>query len=321
MLSYGKHFIDDLGCTHSIDNLVLEYIVFSFNQHSVISSLASVFSRCIDGWNESEFTKTDMTPCSKFSWFRASLWGGGFYLQYGQYRDYDQLDRTWSEYPLLRIKFNPNKHLNTSLCSELFNWVRLNCDNGALVKFDYAIDVPCCSTNLVVSSRKEPGLFKGTRYFGQRNKHGRLKIYDKREESELPSDMTRVEWTFCFGKPIVFDDVLFLTSGPLPIPDFTALSPRTAALVRLVLMIRSLNGDPCEALAQLDPRTRKKIEPFTIGTGVRLVQGFDSLAFLLDYYCSTFNVSFSSTGVNPLRFGSVTSLTSSDDIESEDMSF
>lgn len=323
MLSYGKKVTDSLGCVHSIDNLVVEFIVKNFNSDSVLDGLASeVFSPTIPGWELSTYSKKDQPACSAYSWFKSSIWGGGFYIQYGQYKDFDKITREWSEYPLMRVKFNPNKYWSSPVLSRLISWIDRECDSGVIVKFDYAVDVPARLRDIEVRSRKEPGLYKGTRYYGQRNKHGRLKIYDKKTESSLPDDFTRVEWTFCYGKSIVFDDVFWITNGPAPLPDAKELGVRSYNTARLLLAIRSLGGDVSEYLSLYDRRTIKKLEPYTIGTGVQLLDsGFEHLSNLLFFYCSELSVSFQADGVKPISIGTDFKRLSTDDLESDSLPF
>lgn len=322
MVPYGQNLKDPLGCTHSIDNLVGEYAVKNWNTLSVLDSLAKIFSDALPGWNKSECCKENLPACSKYSWFKSAIWGGGFHIRYGHYRNFDKATREWDEFPLLRIEFNPNKYWNSPVLKLLLAFLDENCDNGCLVKFDYAIDVPARSCDIVVHSRKEPGLYKGTRYYGQRNKHGRLKIYDKKAEAELPDDTTRVEWTFCFGKPIVFDNVLMLTSGPSPLPDVNELGSQLHSIAQLCLTIRSLGGDVSSSLDCFDRRTRKKLEPYTIGSGVQLI-GADivQLSALLLAYCNALSLSFHADGVNPISIGSTMVRASSDDLESDELPF
>ncbi len=323
MLSYGKNIIDPLGCTHSIDNLVVEFIVKSFNANSVIDSLASlVFEPTIPGWEKGKFSKTDLLPSSSYSWFKTSIWGGGIYIQYGLYRDFDKITREWSEYPLMRVKFNPNKCWSSPVLARLRAWIVRECDSGIIVKFDYAVDVPARLRDIEVHSRKEPGLYKGTRYYGQRNKHGRLKIYDKKAESDLSDDTSRVEWTFCYGKPIVFDEVYWLTNGPEPLPDVSELGSQAYALARMLLAIRSLGGDVHECLSWLDRRTIKKLEPYTIGTGVQLLNScLAQLTGLLKFYCDELSVSFKADGVNGISIGQEFARVSMDDLEADVLPF
>lgn len=322
MLSYSKNIIDPKSCTHSIDNLVVEYVVKSFRTETVLDELSKIFADTIPGWEREKNCKENLPACTKYQFFRSAIWGGGYSIQYGHYQDFDKLTREWSEYPLLRVKFNPNKWMNSPVFARLIAWLDAWCDNGVIVKFDYAVDVPCRIRDIEVHSRKEAGLYKGTRYYGQRNKHGRLKIYDKKAESELEQDTARVEWTFCFGKSIVFDDVVWMTNGPAPLPDVTELGSQSYALARMILTIRSLGGDPREALSLLNYRTQKKLEPYTIGTGVQLFDcGVKYLTELLYYYCSTLSVSFSADGVNAISIGNNFRRLSADDLESDELPF
>ena len=236
--------------------------------------------------------------------------------------DFDKVSREWTEYPLMRIKFNPNKHWTSPVLARLSDWVARECEDGVIVKFDYAVDVPVPMKDLQVHSRKEPGLYKGTRYYGQRNKHGRLKIYDKKTESKLPDDTTRVEWTFCYGKPIAFDDVVWLTHGPAPLPDVSVLGPQAMTLARLLLDIRALGGDVRQSLRHLDSRTAKKLEPYTIGTGVQLLSScFSQLSALLVFYCDALSVSFKADGVNEISIGHTFTRVSMDDLEADELPF
>lgn len=322
MLLYSKYIVDPKSCTHSIDNLVVEYVVKSFRTETVLDELSKIFADTIPGWERDKNCKERLPACTKYQFFRSAIWGGGYSIQYGHYQDFDKLTREWTEYPLLRVKFNPNKWMNSPVFARLIAWLDAWCDNGVIVKFDYAVDVPARLSDIQVYSRKEPGLYKGTRYYGQRNKHGRLKIYDKEEESNLDVVTSRVEWTFCLNKPIVFDDVMWITNGPAPLPDVTELGSQSYSLARMILTIRSLGGDPREALSLLDYRTQKKLEPYTIGTGVQLFDcGVEYLTELLYYYCLTLSVSFSADGVNAISIGNNFRRLSADDLESDELPF
>ena len=325
MVSYAKKIQDKVGCVHSIDNLVVEYMVKSFSGSLVIDSLAAeVFAPVLPGWEKKKCSKVDMPPSSAYSWFRSAIWGGGFHVQFGQYKDFDRVTREWSEYPLMRVKFNPNKHWDSPVRKRLEDWLDRMCDSGVIVKFDYAVDIPARLRDVVVRSRKEPGLHKGTRYYGQRNKHGRLKVYDKGEEGELDEgeELTRCEWTFTYGKPIAFDDVRWLTCGPEPLPDVSVLGSQLYAYAKLVLMVGSLGGDVHEALGHLDGRTQKKLEPYTIGSGVQLLDSCqEKLRDLLGWYCDALSVAFRSGGVNEISVGGQWIRLSEDDLEHDEMPF
>lgn len=307
MISYAQKIFDSDLCSHSIDNLVIEYYVDSFSADRVMDSLAGIFSSCVPDWDREKCTRDDLPACSKYQYFKHTIWGGGFHISYGHYKGFDKVDRTWDVLPVIRFKFNPNKWMRGSLFDALHAWIRERCDNGVLLKYDYAIDVPCRLCDLAVDSRKEPGLYKGTRYYGQRNQHGRLKIYDKKTESaaDVPDDMTRVEWTFCSGREIAFDTIVWLTDGPAPLPAVSDLAPQTYAVARVLLDLKAAGGSVESALQYFDRRTRKKLEPYTVGTGARLMEnGADQLHELLRQYCDLFSLSYTAPGVNGITIGS-----------------
>lgn len=312
MVRYENKNTDELGCTHSIDNLVIDFLVTSFSADTVLSELGTIFRDVDPSWSADTCTKTDLPACSKYQFFKATIWCRGFHCSYGQYQDFDPVDRTWNCVPILRVKFNPNKYMRSPVFAPLFAWIREWCCDGQIVKFDYAVDIPCRLEDLVVHSRKEPGLYKGTRYYGQRHQHGRVKIYDKATESafrdgdetEPAEPLTRMEITFCSGKPLAFDSVLWLTRGPEPLPDVSELGSQAYAIVRLLRDLKACGGDVLTALGYLDRRTQKKIEPYTIGSGVQLFSCGDRwVVELLKVYCSELMITYRSGGVNPVRIG------------------
>ena len=310
-LSYCKVVTDDKGCTHSVDNLVMDYIPFMQKTDTLFTSLANhVFSK-IDGWCLEDNSKRDLVACSKYNWFRNSIWGAGIHMSYGQYRSRDKVTGEWDEYPLLRVKVNPNKYWSTATMTALHEWLSLNCADGILVKYDYAVDIPVPLRDVMVNSRKEYGEFKGTRYYGQRNKHGRMKVYDKSEESQLDKPLTRCEWTFAHGKSAICDETYWFTHGPLPLPDIGELSARTLTLAKLVAEIRRLGGmaEAEKALDLLDNRTRKKIEPYTIGTGIQLLECRSALVELLTHYCDELSISYTDGAVNGITIGNAPAFT------------
>lgn len=307
---YCYSYTDQRSCVHSIDMLHIDFWVDSYRGERVLRSIAPFFASHVPGWSFDQFTKLDLPACSRYQYFQSAIWGGGFHIAYGQYKSVDRVDHTVDVLPVLRVKFNPNKCARSPLFADLFSWIHGHCYDGMIVRFDYAVDVPCQLADLVVSSRKEPGLYKGTRYFGQRHHHGHVKIYDKSKEqadrghSDLPDHpITRVEYTFVTGKPLGFDSICWLTRGPLPLPDQTELSPCALAYCRILRDLRASGGDVLQALEYIDRRTREKVKPYTIGSGVQLLEDTEILTRLLSQYCVVYNITYQSGGVNPVRFG------------------
>lgn len=305
MLTYAKSFSDDRGCVYSLDNLVYEYLCKISNVDVLFDALSKIFSHHLDDWTLEKYSRKGLPASSRYSWFAFSIWGGGLYLQFGQYRDYDADTKQFHIVPVLRLKVNPNKFYSNPLYLDIQEWVSSNCDNGVLVKFDFACDVPVKRDAIAVKSRKEPGLYKGTRYFGQRGKHGRLKVYDKSEEAKLTTPLTRVEYTLCYGKPIVFDEIAWLTTGPSPLPDASELGKASWIYSRYLLEIANAGGDWRSCYDLLDYRTKKKIEPYVLGQGIQLYSpsSLVYLSSLLEAYCLELSLSFRSDGVKKIDIG------------------
>lgn len=313
MVKYATKNTDENGCSHSIDNLVIDYIVGSFSVDTVLAEIGTIFHDCDPTWSADTCTKRDLPASSKYQFFRHTIWCKGFHISYGHYENFDRINREWDTVPILRLKFNPNKYTSSPVFVPLMAWIREWCMDGVIVKFDYAVDIPCRLEDLVVSTRKEPGLYQGTRYYGQRNQHGRVKIYDKAKEvatrdrtDPTPGvdPITRLEYTFCVDRPLGFDRILWLTRGPAPLPDVSELGSGAFAIVRTLRDLKASGGDVFQALRYFDRRTQKKIEPYTIGSGIQLFSCGDRwVVELLKVYCSQLMVSYRSGGVNPVVIG------------------
>lgn len=285
----------------------------SFSRANVFAELGAIFKAADDTWTPEKCSKPELPACSKYAFFRSTIWCNGFHVSYGHYTKRDPIDGSWTELPILRLKFNPNKYTQSPVYASLMAWIQEHCFDGTLVRFDYAVDIPCRLDDLIVNSRKEPGLYKGTRYYGQRHQHGRVKIYDKmaekafRDRSDLAPDqgpVTRVEYTFCANRPIEFDRIVWLTRGPAPLPDVSEMSPQTLTLAKLLRDLRAAGGDVFQALGYLNYRTRKKIEPYVVGSGIQLLaDGVTTLRDLLQGICDTLSIAYRSGGVNPMVLG------------------
>lgn len=298
MLSYAIKKTDKNGCVHSVDNLIIEFIVKNYDHKRIMDMLADLFEKTVDGWEREKNERFDSPASSRFAWFRSAVWCDGFYIQVGQFGEYDKETKRFWEIPLLRIKFNPNKYLESPFFDAFLGWSLEWCECGHIVKFDYCIDVPVVPASLLINSKKDYGVFKGTRYYGQRNKHGHLKIYDKAKESGLESPLTRCEWTFQENKEIAFDDITWIIEPPKAEYDGLEIGPKSMGYVKLIAMIRNLGGDVQEALSFLDRRTQKKIEPYTVGSGIKLLShDTQYLEWVLQYYCDVLSVSYSGQNV------------------------
>lgn len=190
-----------MGYTHTIDMIYVEYLVKGSwkwlldilrNLHEKYPTLA---------YNE----YLDRKPCSKYDFYLDAVSIGGAYVQLGKYTNYDAVSKTFDLLDMCQLRVNPNKHMHEEWFQELLaRFLEYNGD-AYIRKFDYAIDLEIPLNDVqIFETRKEKGLYKGTRYFGQRNRHGYVKIYDKAKELkkvgvECPDVLTRVEYTFMNG--------------------------------------------------------------------------------------------------------------------------
>lgn len=317
--AYWFKIQDHDGCTHSVDRLVLDYFLCCGECETAIESIIPVFEQ-----NASKFDRENRIYChtgrkasSKYDWFAHFLSADGMACKIGLYTDYDRESKKFHLLPIIRLDFNPNKRHGTRLHDALFEWLAENATDGVISRLDYAVDVPCGIDAVLVESRKKRGLYEGTQYYGKRHSHSALKVYNKAveqgkafvesvckedrpavrrlvSETVEKSPLTRCEWTIRRDKPICLDSISWFTSGPAPLPDLGTLSAQTFSLLQLVRLAVAHGVDPRECFEYLDSRTVKKIEPFAIGTGKRLV-ACDGRLFssLVDMYCSVYSISAS----------------------------
>lgn len=108
---------------------------------------------------------------------------------------------TVSDYLLGFMEFNPNKVANQKEFQLVMDKLRKYCFCAELSRWDLAVDVPFAreQCHLRKDKRKYSLLEKSkidrTENLGQRNKVGYVKLYNKRIESELDYELTRLEIT------------------------------------------------------------------------------------------------------------------------------
>lgn len=196
-----KYFIskkDQNGFVYSIDNCIFEYSL-------KYPSYKDDFIKFLQGLREKHnlqdeyWERLNLKPCSKWYWASDIVHlCNGIYLSIGRW-NYVKGNDNPVFVPVVKLEINLNKHGLKPAYSDLNDWLIKYCISCYLVKYDFAIDIPCKLNEIeVLKSRKEKGLYKGTRYYGQRNKHGYCKIYDKGKELQLDYDLTRVEHTFLY---------------------------------------------------------------------------------------------------------------------------
>lgn len=108
------------------------------------------------------------------------------------------------------IEFNPNKCMKLQLFYDFYCSLFAYLQELSLVRFDVAIDIPInrkycklkrnyrCNYDFeIVESKIGDNLNRSlTEYQGRRNNNKFTKLYDKKAESHLDYDLTRLEYTF-----------------------------------------------------------------------------------------------------------------------------
>ena len=250
---------DSAGFVHSIDNVVLNYYItcsLSFALKKIHESGAV---------RKAYWEKLDCSSCPKWSFYQNHIhYDDGIYLKIGHFTDYDFKKKTFRLLPMMCLEINPNKHTGKDSFQEILDFIKEYCTSGDLIRYDYAIDIPFTPDKIkVFKTRKETGHYKNTRFFGQRNKHGYCRIYDKAKESGLDEPLTRVEHVLVSKNKLSLEEFCYMTSNEKL--DMSELTPTNKALVLLALQVNACGGDYTDSLKVLDRRTRYKIEPYLTG--------------------------------------------------------
>ena len=264
---------DSSGYVHSIDNLIMTYYVEGLGTKCIdkmISDLQQIHDKHsgLEYWEQFH-----IKPCSKYSFYQHAIhMDKGIYILLGHYVDYDRETKKADVFPMLRMELNPNKHATKSVLKDVMELVNKICYDGVLTKYDYAVDVPLTPDYVTVfGSNKERGLFKGTKYFGQRNKNGYCRIYDKQKEQGLDYPLTRIEHvvstTKC-TKKLSFEKVYIKSDSETS----EKLSKTDAVIVELCNRLKVNNLDFEEILNKLDRRKKKTIMEHLSGNGYKLLE-------------------------------------------------
>ena len=160
------------------------------------------------------------------------------------------------------LEYNPNK-----LGEQGASLIRYLVGHGVElepVRYDLAIDFPVArdTVRMVKDGRKYECCISDsmTEYLGQRNKPGRVKVYDKAAESGLSEPLTRVELTtdatWSAGQVLEQLPMVFSYEGD----EFGGLKGTTKAFAIAVQALLTTNGDVVEPWLRLvNPRTKTKL--------------------------------------------------------------
>ena len=270
MVNYFIKETDCNGYVHSIDNLVIVYDINPIYQSDYLDIMIDSLHNLRDSYQNdiNYWERLNVNACSKYSWYCNHVHlDDGIYLSIGHYREGIKETHTYVVFPLLKLEINPNKHYDKPVFKDLQKIINRFCVSGMLKKYDYAIDIPCKINDVqIFNTRKEPGLYKGTRYYGQRSRDGFVKIYDKTKESDLDSFLTRVEHTFDtikHSKAKSFTNFSVLSNSADS--DLSALSSNDLVILNLCKRLVTAGLECDDLLVDLNFRKRKKIYEFLNG--------------------------------------------------------
>lgn len=285
-MEYYYSVQDAHNFTHSIDNCVVSYYL-KCTLDSAVKILHGLGAN-----RPTYYENLNKTGCSKWSYYRDHIhYDDGIYIKLGKYKIWIKEEKRAELLPVIQIEVNPNKHAGKASFNEILDFIRQNCTDGHLDKYDYAIDIPVALNDVqVFGSRKEKGLYKGTRYFGQRNKHGYCKIYDKGKEQKSAEALTRVEHTLVNDQIVSLESFYIRQSEECS--DLSDLSNSTKTIVLLCLEIKQLGGDYLSIIDGMNPRTKKQIMEHLQGGFIEYEYNLDILNKLIEKVSELFRVSY-----------------------------
>lgn len=172
------------------------------------------------------------------------------------------------------IEFNPNKVAADCWFNELITRVRMTYEEIIVKRWDFAVDIPVAKKNcMMLKDNRNYTLYQGqkgeTEYLGRRSHGGFVKLYDKKVESNLDYDLTRLEVTIeglADFQTVPFPGVK-IVSEQLDISANVELKDTELALVELI----RLQGNYDYWLRRLGRYMREKIKPYLLGVDTDLV--------------------------------------------------
>lgn len=262
-LQYFSPLVDAFGYTHSIDMIYVEYFLSGAHCKDIIELVQSYHSKYPDlSYNE----YLDKKPCTKYDYYLDSVAIGGIYVQVGKYTMYLREQKDFRVLDMCQIRVNPNKHMHEQWFKEfLGEFLNYNA-YASIRKYDYAIDIELPQKDVqIFETRKEKGLYKGTRYYGQSGRHGYVKVYNKAKELkkhgiECPDTLTRVEYTLMNGVMPSLEKVSICVDDTLA-PGVELKDTEKA----IVEMYRILQTQGIDYDLKLGRKMETKLRPFLHG--------------------------------------------------------
>ena len=259
MIRYFKQYIDDNNFVHSIDNVVCIYDL-RVNYNKVLECIQKI----ADVLKPKKYiVKLDILPCTRYKFWVHVINIDSCYICLGKHSEkvieVNTGNKSWVKFDKMRIEINPNKWHDSDLFKMLMDMVKEVAYEGIIDCIDYAIDVPCNISDVVVlRSRKEYGEYKGTRYFGQRGKNGMVRIYNKMIESKLNYELTRIETRWKTNDK--FTSVDFGIIRPCSINPDDKINISTKVIIDMLQELKMLGSDNVNRyLSMMNFRTREKV--------------------------------------------------------------
>lgn len=262
------------GYIHSVDNVILTYYIQSIGLKCLDKFILELQKLKDKYSNINYWEKLNVNPCRKYSFYQHVVHlDDGIYILLGHYKDFDRFSKEFTIFPMIRLEINPNKHADKPIFNDFMNIVREYCYDCSLSRYDYAIDVPFTPDKVkVFGTNKEKGLYKGTRYFGQRNKNGFCRIYDKSKEQNLDNPLTRIEHVFSLvkgTKNISFEKIYIENDS---VANFDEVSKTDRVIIELCNLCRQNDLEYEDILQKLDRRKRKTIAENIMQCGYSLLE-------------------------------------------------
>ncbi len=266
-IKYFMPITDDNHFVHSIDMVKIFYSCY-FDKKRILGRFEELAQRLNLGGKY--YANLDKGPSVRWNYWQNHIHLDYIYIRLGKYarKKYGNAEIEYDYFDVMTLEVNPNKHYEDELFVEVMKIIddeKGESGCAYLSSVDYAIDVACNIDDVVVlRSRKLPGLYKGTRYYGIRSQNGFVKIYDKAYESGLTYPLTRIETFYKVGEKFSSVDFGIINHNQ---EAGEKLSKSTGLIVDMLKELQLLGSDNVDTyLDRMIYHTRKQVIDKLSGT-------------------------------------------------------